>query len=72
MNMDIVDRFSKNIVFLLEYTPCPSQYTGKSEWPLNFRINNYTHSIKSLTQNNFILVEQFFHLTDYNIYPKFT
>ena len=52
----------------------PKQYVGKSERPFYFRLNNYSrHRIKSIDQNNLILVEQDFYTNshDFNTDAKF-
>ena len=57
---------SKNVIYLLECTYCSKQYVGKSEWPFNFRLNNYRHRIKSTDHHKLLPVEQHFHLANHN------
>ncbi len=65
---------SRNVIYLLECTRCSKQYVGKSEWPFNFRLNNYRHRIKSTDYDKLLHVEQHFRLAnhDFSKDAKFT
>ena len=57
---------SRNVIYLLECTLCSKQYVGKSEWPFNFRLNNYRHRIKSTDYDKLLPVEQHFRLSNHD------
>ena len=57
---------SRNVIYLLECTRCCKQYVGKSEWPFNFRLNNYRHRIKSTDYDKLLPVEQHFRLANHD------
>ena len=50
--------WSKNLICVLESTHCQKQYVGKSGWLFYLRLNNYRHKIKSMNQNNLMLVKE--------------
>ena len=49
-----------NVIYLLECVRCNKQYVGKSEWPFNYRLNNYRSRIKSTQYDKLLLVEKHF------------
>ena len=49
-----------NVIYLLECIHCKKQYVGKSEWPFNFRLNNYRSRIKSAQYDKLLPVEKHF------------
>ena len=65
---------SKNLIYLLEYTSCEKQNVEKSDRPFYFSLNKYQHRIKSMDQNNLILVKQNFWMKchNFNRDAKFT
>ena len=51
---------SMNVIYLLECVRCNIQYVGKSEWPFNYRLNNYRSRIKSAQYDKLLPVEKHF------------
>ena len=51
---------SMNVIYLLECVRCNKQYVGKSEWPFNYRLNNYRSRIKSTRYDKLLPVEKHF------------
>ena len=51
---------STNVIYLLECIRCKKQYVGKSEWPFNYRLNNYRSRIKSTQYDKLLPVEKHF------------
>ena len=51
---------SMNVIYLLACVLCNKQYVGKSEWPFNYRLNNYRSRIKSTQYDKLLLVEKHF------------
>ena len=51
---------SMNVIYLLECIRCKKQYVGKSEWPFNYRLNNYRSRIKSTQFDKLLPVEKHF------------
>ena len=37
---------SNNVIYLLECNLCPMQYIGKSEWPMNIRLNKHRNDVR--------------------------
>ena len=47
-----------NITYLLECIHCKRQYNSKSEWPINYRLNNYRSRLKSAQYDKLLPVQK--------------